>query len=244
MQLWYGAAYLPVNGANTSVRYRTILSDAGRPVRYVGMIDVVAYLEGNGQAELTALELAFNAALMVPYRDLVLKQDSGAASGTRLVNSTSLSGVRLTDGPNYTNQAGDGEYVIQRVCRFTMEASYLIANAQNAVLSFEESITFMGTCGPETSWRMLVNASPVQQVVFPSTTQRVIQMGRAVGHTKRPTPPGPRWPYPIEKVTRRKIGYGSPKREGPNSLIEWAVTWSYEYESAMPLVAFPNAPPM
>lgn len=244
MQLVYGSASLPVNGASTSVRYRTILSDTGRPVRYVGMVDVVAYLDGDGQADLTAKELAFNAALMAPYRDLVLRQDSGAPSGTKLINSTSMSGVRLTDGPNYTNEAKDGEYVIQRVCRFTMEASYLIPNAQNAVLSFSEQIIGIGTGGPLTTWRMLVNGPPVQQVVYPATTMRVIQTGQAVGHMARPTPPPPRWPYPIEVVTRRKIGGGSPKREGPNALIEWPVNWYYEFESAIPLVALPSVPPM
>lgn len=242
--MWYGSYGLPVNGVSSTVRYRAILSDSGRPVRYVGTIDVTAHLDGDGQASLTATEEAFNAACRVPYRDLVLKQDSGAASGTKLITNRSLSGVRIIDGPNYTNEAGDGEYVIRRVCRFTAEASYLITGAENAYLSFSESITVLGTGGPLTTWRAMVNGPPVQQVIYPATTRRVIQTGMATGHLREPVIPGPIWPYPIEVVTRRRHTRGSPRREGPSAFIEPTASWSYEYESSAPLVALPGRPPI
>lgn len=244
MQLSYGGYRFPINGASTTVRVRTVFADSGRPLRYVASLDVLAYLDGVGQADLTLKENALNAALAIPYQDIALFQDVGTPTGTKLVNSASMSGVRVVDGPNYTNEAKDGEYTVMRTVRFTAEASYLIANAKTAVVSWQESITILGANDPDTVWRTFVNAPPILQQVNGGTTSRLIQTGSAVGYLAGPAVPGPIWPWPIEKSRSRRITRTSPRREGPNSFIEYGASWSYEYESNGPLVAFPNLPPM
>jgi hypothetical protein len=241
MQLWYGNLAFPVNGVKAATRVRLVMADTGRPLRYKAAIDVKAYLDGSGEADLTVKENLVYAALLVPYQNLVLKQSTGAATGTNLLNSASISGVRIVDGPNFTNEAQDGEYVVQRVCTFTGEAEYLIAVGANAVLSFTETVSIFGNGGPVVRWRPMVNADPVPQIVYPSSTTRAVQTGQAVGHLGYPSVPGPNWPI-AELNEKRRIVRGSPKRLG-SGFIEYPVAWSYEFEALGPLVSLPNLPP-
>ena len=245
MQLWLGNYAFPVNGVDTTSHTRLVLSDHGRPLRYVFGVNVTAYLDGSGQADLTAKETLLRAQLLVPYVNLVLKQDSGAASATALVSNNSLSGVRVVDGPHFENQAGDGEYVVQRVARFTVEAEFLIPSGANAVVRFSESVSITGTGDAEVAWRYPVNARPVRQIVRPYTTIKATQRGTIVGHRAYLNPPPPLWPDAELKHLRKPADKESPRRIGPGAggLVDFPVSYEYVFESGVPLIGLPTPPP-
>ena len=182
--------------------------------------------------------------MLLPDQDLILYQDSGAPSSAAIRSADTVSGIKITSGPSF-GEAQGAEFINRRTARFRAEAEIIIVNTDAAVISFEETLVFFGSTLPRTIWRHAVNAGPVQQVVSPSTTLRIIQTGQAVGHRIRPTPPPPFWNYPIEQADKRVITYTAAKRIGPGAagLIEPGVQWKYEYETDRALVALPNLPP-
>jgi hypothetical protein len=207
-------------------------------------MDVSTTIIGSGQADITAKENACMVALSQPYQDFILKQDSGADSGTRLINRTSLSGVMLTEGPNFKT-AGRGEYVNQRTVEFTVEAEYIFPGAQSLILSWEESITVRGNGGPSYVWRFPFNApAEVQQVTLQSLITTV-QRGRGVGHTRYPTAAAPfaGRPAGIFVNDTETVVRGSPKSIG-RGWVEYPIEWSYEYRSPAPVVGTPSLPPL
>lgn len=246
MRLYFGGTPLfAANGARVTARTAVVTTSYGLPVAYDVDLDVMGYLEADGQAALTAAENALRATLSTSYRDLALRQDSGVNSALALPTSSSISGVRIVDGPHFEEAEG-AEYVNRRTVKFTGRCRVTIRGTERAVMHWEETLTFVGDCGPVTSFRQAVNARPVQQVVFPGSTMKVTQRGKAVGHLVRPTPPPPLWGFPIYQGNRRRVNLGSGERVGPaaGAVANLDCDWSYEFESAVPLVALPNLPPL
>ncbi len=243
MQLRWGTYAFPVNGCDLTSRTRLVTSDSGRPVRYVTRVDVEGELEGDGQAALSAQEAALRAALLINYVDLAFRSDSGGVTAVSLLNSASLSGVRVVDGPIFAGSDG-AEYATLRRFSFTVEAEFVIANAANAVLSFTETLSITGDGGPDTILRIPINVPLlVRQQISPRTPVFATQTGRAVGHTKYPPVPGPLWPRPTLQGKRTQINRENPRQLGL-ACVEYPVSWSYQYESDVPLVGVPGLPPL
>jgi hypothetical protein len=242
MQLFWGQYRFPINGASTTSKAEATFSASGRPLRYIIKVGVLAYLDGDGPADLSFQENALRAALAIPYQDLILKLDTGQASSTQLLNATSVSGVRVVSGPDFTNDAKDSEYVTQRTARFEVAAEYLIRGTENALVSFTESVTVTGNGGPDRNWRFPINGPPIRQVVTPYSLITASQSGTAVGHTTRPVPPPPLWPDYLVNP-RHSHTKSTPEPHG-RAWLNWPVKWSYSFESDVPLVAMANLPPM
>ena len=242
MQLFWGRYAFPVNGASTTSKAETAFSASGRPLRYIIKISVMAYLDGNGQSDLSSQETQLRAALAIPYQDLILKRDDGQPSSTQLLNASSVSGVRVISGPDFTNEARDSEYVTQRTVRFEVGGEYLIRGTENALVSFTETVNMSGDGGPNRHWRFPINGPPIRQVVTPYSLITASQSGSAVGHTRRPVPPAPLWPdylvHPRQTQTQT-----TPEPHG-RAWLNWPVQWSYSFEADVPLVALANLPPM
>lgn len=243
MRLWYGSYGLPLNGASTTSDVRTEFSYSGRPLRYVCSVEALVYIDGDGQSDLTTKENAFRAALSVPYLDLILRQDSGAASSTYLLNAGSMSGVRITDGPHFQNEAKDGEFVCVRTARFTAEATYLYRGTENAVVSFRESVSITGNGGPRRSWRFPVNAPARRQVITPYSLVTATQSGEMVGHTRQPPPRLPIWPdYLVNDRSGTKND--SPRPLG-QAVVDFGISWNFVFERGDgPLIGVPGLPPL
>ncbi len=244
MQLRWGSSYsFPINGCDLASRARVVLSESGRPVRYVARVSVGGWLEADGQAALSVAETALRNALAVPYQDLKFLSDDGAVMAVSLLNANSLSGVRVVDGPNFDGRDG-AEYATLRQFGFEVEAEYLITSAANAVLSFSESLSITGTGGPVRRLRVPVNATAlVRQQISPRSIIRATQSGQAVGHLKYPTAPRPLWAAPILLEDQVQVQKGNPKRIG-QGFVEYPLAWSYAFESDTPLVGVPGLPPL
>lgn len=243
MQAFWGARYSFLeNGVDISSRTRLVLSDAGRPLRYVTRVSVGGWLEGASQAALSAAEAELRAALAYQYEDFRFLSDAGAAVAVSLPNATSLSGVRVVDGPNFTGATG-AEYATLRQFDFELEAEYVVPGAERAVVSFTESISVTGNGGPVRRIRVPVN-SPVlvRQQVSPRSVVRATQTGRAVGHLHRPSAPPPLWPaYLLNEQVSHQLAGGEPLGR---AFVNFGRTWSYAFEADVPLVGVPNLFPV
>lgn len=243
MQLVVGSYTFAANSVDVASRIRSVRADSGRRLRYVRTLTISGWLEGDTQAALTTAEEDLHTALLSDYLTVSFNQDSGSPSAITLSNTTSISGVVVVDGPNFPG-GQPGEYATLRRFDFTVEAEYLPAGARLAILMFDESVSHQGTGGPVKRWRNAVNAAPVRQIVYPSSTVRVTQSGEAIGHTRYPDIPGPLWPA-FELEEQRSIRRRSPRRLGSraNSMVEYAISWSYVFEGPGPFIGLPGLPP-
>jgi hypothetical protein len=240
MQLFWGRYPLSVNGCEVTNRTEAVLSDFGQPVRYKTAYDVLAYIDGSGQAALSAAELKFRANLAVPYQDFKFYCDDGSLSSMSLASAATMTGLKVTNIS--FEEAQGGEFVNRRTAKFTVEGEYLIISARFAVISFQESLSIVGNGGPRRRWRFPMNAAAIRQVVSRGSLVRATQSGKMVGHTTRPVRPRPIFPlYVVNEADTS--GFESAKQIG-RALIDWPVSWTYTFERGDgPLIGFPNQAP-
>lgn len=201
-------------------------------------------LYADGQAALTTLENQWKGYLQTPYQDFILKCDDGSSSGLLLINKTSLSGVVVVDGPNFTEADGP-EYVNQRNMEFALEAEYVFPGAETWLVSYTETISMKGNGGPRYVPRFPFNYPAINQLVSPTSLIITVQQGKAVGHTKYPEPAKPfagRTPglfvndaEAVVRETPRSIGKG---------YVEYPISWNYEWRTIKPLSGVPSLPPL
>jgi hypothetical protein len=242
MQLKWGSYSFDENACSVRSNTRILTApETGRPLRYATRASVEGWLEGDSQSALATAEDALRTALLKPYQDLKFLTDGGVVTPLSLLNSDSITGVRVLD---FAFPSGDGaEYATLRRFTAEVEAEFVIPGAQNAIVSFSEQLAWTGSGGPDVVIRVPIN-SPVmvEQVVTPATPCYVIQSGQAVGHTVRPNPNRPLWPL-NEIGKQRNLVEGSPRRIG-RGLVDFPVSWSYYFQFARPPVGHPAVPPL
>jgi hypothetical protein len=243
MQLSWGNYDFPVNAAEVTSRSRTVFSYTGRPIRYILTYDVLATLFADGQKALSTEEDKLRTALYTPYKNLILKTDAGSASSANLINNKSITGVRLVSGPDF-GEAKGGEFVNRRTASFSMEAEYILKGTENAVISWQESVTIVGNGGPDRFWRFPLNANPIRQQKTPYSLITATQQGQATGHTRRPTRPLPMWPDFLVNPSDT-TGGGTPEPKGL-AFLNWPIQWAYQFQSGITgsMIGFPSLPPM
>lgn len=241
MQAWYGKASAPVNGAEvTSNLTVTAANSWGVPLRYMVAYNVLCYLTGSGQADLSKKELAFRAALLKPNQDFILRTDAGGVSSAAILNDQTASGTRVVSIS--TPESKGAEFVNRRTIAFTVTAEYHVKDTARAVVSWTETVSITGTGGPRRSWRFPINAKAIRQVVTPFSLVRAVQQGQAIGYLARPFAPRLLWPA-YEVFDARQLSYGSAERFG-DTFINFPVSWAYQYERGDgPLVGVPLLPP-
>lgn len=237
MQLRYRSVFFPVNQAVVTARKDALLDAAGNVYAYRAAFDVQATLlasTANGQAELTALCVAFERALGVPGGDLVLIRDDGGAAMT-LPSATSYTGVRVTRGPSYDH--GDGaEFSTYRTFAFTAEAEYALSLG-NILISYVETLETWGG-GPEYFMLEPINGPAIRQKVKESSAFYATQSGQAVGLSGYPVPPNPIWPGALMRAPR--IRRQSAALVG-RTFRDYPISWQYEFGSSQTLTGDPTA---
>lgn len=119
-------------------------------------------------------------ALAVEGGTAVLLLDSGAESAYKLDGGSSVSGVKIIDGPNFPQEEAKAHYATGQPFNMTFEAEYLISDF-DPLVSFSESITKIGNAGPRVVWPELDNGQSIPQIVSTHTNVTIIQAGSAVG---------------------------------------------------------------
>jgi hypothetical protein len=243
MQLKWGSRFtFLANGCDITSRTRLVEYD-GRPARYITRVGVAGWLEGDSQTELSGQEALLRLALLGADRqDLTFINDTGGTTAVSLLNSQSISGCRVVDGPNFPGDTG-AEYATVRRFDFEVEAEFIIRGTERRILAWTESVSITGTGGPVRRFRVPINANfLVRQQISPRSVIRATQRGSAIAHTDWPAIPRPNWPL-YELVDQRQIEAASPRRIG-RGFVEYPAQWSYSFESDTPLVGFPNLPPL
>lgn len=216
----------------SNLRKRRKRNRRGGVDRVIETMNLEGVLIASSQSALKTAILDFEAA-MQDGRDVALFHDDNAKSAHFLNNSSSISGVRLV-AFDYPKNDGS-EYATQRSFTITLEAEYPGNN--DGLISFEESLVFLGTGGPK---RILIETLTgiQEQITKRRTIQRIIQAGSAMGRNAFPKFPNPLFPRD-EAEDRRSIRHAGPTFDG-NQYTNYGVNWVYHYETARAVFGNPN----
>lgn len=236
MRITYGSYQCDENATTLQSSQRTNINNGGQPYSVTRRFDVQGYLAGSSQAAIATAQAALKAALDVPYQDLKLLLDSGANSADVLLNQGSISGVKIVEGPSFTDTMGP-EYATLRSFRFSAEAEYPLSGTALILLDWQETLTFSGG-GPIYTHRPAINGPPQKQLVYPASVFRCQQQGQAVGYLAYPLPSPPKFPSALMQAP--EIRRTAPKRKGPGRHEGYTISWSYSFESGSALVGLPT----
>lgn len=241
MQVKYGTYAWPAGGVKVTSTRSIEKNAADVPYQFVDAIECDGYIEAAGQNLLTAAENAMKEALKLNFQDLLFVCDDGSNSATCLTNATSITGVRITDGPHFQDVNGP-EYVSQRHFKFKAEADYRYAGVgPTTIIEWSETLAFSGG-GPLYVCKPAIEGPAQRQLVYPFTPQRVKQTGYAIGFggtgaVAFPEPAPPIWPFAL--VSNPDAKKTHPKRRG-NVYTDWRLDWEYSYEWTDVLVGTPT----
>lgn len=132
----------------------------------------------------------------------------------------------------------NGEFSTGREFQYKIRAEYYAATSQ--MIDYRETITHIGTTGPEVNWIKHKYHEPTFRVNHWATTQRVIQSGFAVTVGTWLIPPVPILEPPFELSHMRRITRHSPRRYPKQKYIGYPIEWTYHYEVPETLVLLPT----
>lgn len=189
-------------------------------------------LHATNQDTLHALIIQMEDAYKVNGGDLILSLDSGSEAHS-IRSAETVGGVKIIRPPSYP-EGGGGEYSTFR--NYTLVAEAVYPYSQDGVLiSWQESITFVGTTGPLWVAVPLLYGPPQIQRLRNYTPVTVIQSGAAIMMYDYPVPPPPLWPG-LEHEDRHTV---TPQLFPDNSGRR-GVQWTYYFTSITPLAALPT----
>jgi len=248
MQLKYGPYQFAVDGVTCKTHMTPVPNAAGMVQTMKQRMTVTGDLlappnSTNPQVALTALQLQLQAALGVPYLDLVFYADDGSVTATVLRNAGSLSGVHLVEGPSFMGDRSTGQYAVVRSFSFAMEVETVYPTQLTPLVSFSESLSFSGGQPIRTMARS-VNKLPIDQITWPYTEFECVQSGSAVGLLAWPFG-GPNQMPPLRFPASMlrgapKVDASGPDRIGPKGYKNYGVKWTANFASALPLIAAPT----
>lgn len=165
------------------------------------------------------------------YLDAGLYLDDGTLTRHKLVNSDSISGVRVI---RRSWDGGPDELATTRTFDIVLQAVY--PDAGESIIEWSETVETIGTCGPRFDIVETYNG-PFAQLVAQSTAQRIIQSGSAVGYQGYVSFPAPLYPA-NEHVDRRSLRRGSGKARGRAATF-FPCSWTYFFSLGSPQSPLP-----
>jgi hypothetical protein len=123
-------------------------------------------------------------------------------------------------------QTEDGEYASGR--KFQIAIGAEIIDAEQNLVEYNDSIQLVGNAGPVWAWPYNDTWGFQPEIISPTSMQRIIHTGEAVGMVNYITPPAPFYLPPFEDNTRRTVVWGSPRRT-PQGFTEYVTRWQYTY---------------
>lgn len=240
MYLKVGSYQFDSNAVGITTNTDLNLNGYGAPLSYTTRMAVEGYLSGSTQAGISTACDALEAALRVKFPDIIFYHDDATESSLQLKNSGSISGVRITSGPNFLEYRG-ADHVTHKRFAFSAEAEYPITNDRAILTKFSESLEFSGG-GPMYVVKAAKFGPAQRQQVYQSTPYVVVQSGESVGFSAYPPNPRIIWPARLKMTPNIKLM--GPTRRGPGTTQtnyrEWGKQWSVIYESESPLIGYPT----
>jgi len=226
MYVKYGAFAFEGYEAGMSLHIESVRSDRGfqktRKVRF----DIEGEVCENGQYDVTTRLQEIHAAFDLNYQDIGLYHDNDAPTVHVLrsnhVNNLTGNQVRTIDFPTTVG----GEYVTGRKFRFVVDAE--VAAAESNVVEYFDSIEFNGNAGERWQWESNPQWGYYPIKTAPTSLQRIVHRGRAVGMYGRIFPPLPYYSPPFEDNIARTVKFTTGKRH-PQGYTELVTEWSYIY---------------
>ncbi|MBS0207811.1 MAG: hypothetical protein JSS27_02555 [Planctomycetes bacterium] len=244
MILVYGSYRHALGEAALAITRETVYTAQRTPLGVRERWAVAGVLQAADAAALSTAIDALQTAYATPAQDAVLLFDDGAtASSHRLITSNSLGGVQVIQPPQFPSGEG-AEYTTWRSYSLVLEAMFPVADAASVLVSWEETLSFMGG-GARWVYLPTLSGPPVKQQLQAQSPQRVVQSGRAVGFGGYPSPSAPLFPTNLHQESS-SLSYQAPKRVGTGDSaanIEYEVRWVYEFESASALSGAPTLSP-
>lgn len=236
MQLRFGSLRFQDAGLVVSTAVELTRTPQGLPKSHVVHLTCEGTVLGTGPTQLSAISAIYDASLAVTDGDLVLYDDAGRPTASKLLVAGSLHGVLCEEWGYPAYPGGAGDYVTGRLFRAAFSAEYPLGTA-GAVLEIQETFRAVGNGGPKVLWQEAVDGPLYPVVVAQRTACHTYQEGSAVGYFARPVPPQPVWPqYLVNAETA--VQFQRPRRLG---LVptEYPASWSFHYISPFPLT-FPR----
>ena len=198
------------------------------------------YVEGHfcvsGQDNIRTTIQNFEYAYRDDWEDAGLYHDDGTPSAHVLTNANSINGVRVL---RVTYPRNEAEYATGRSFQITFQADYM--NIEDEIYSFEETLQFLGECGPSWQFVPVSVGEPIFQINHQWTPQRIIQSGSAVGWQAPPLIPGQLLPLELEHVDLRITTRGSAQKIGVHKDVMYPMRYRYVYSSTVPMNRFPRS---
>ena len=216
-------------------------NDAGQPLflrqrwSAQGLLTTQQRTAAAAAADIDAQVAVLNTVL-VNGVDIRLTMPNGTTlSQHQLISANCIGGTRLVSAgiPSFDRAGG----ITNLGFTFVYEGDKPANNAASLLRSFEETIQFSGG-GPLFGHIVTQTGLPVKQKLRGNTVYRATQSGSAVGYLARPNPPLAIWQN--AQIRAGDFTSKSPRRRN-GDFIDFGITWSYEFESAFPLIGNPNA---
>lgn len=200
--------------------------------------------QASDQAALTAKLAEVEAAFSQQFKDFIIYDNAGQPTVHKLINNQTLGGVKVLTRLEYPVSMG-AEYSTYRNCTITLGAD-LPLNAQqgnNAIIDWQESVTYIGTGGPRYVPQEFVEERPVRQQVARYTVIRAIQSGSAMGFADYV-------PYPDPLFGEEYLDHpdvirspGTPQFMGNGVKRNYPTQWSYTFTLIEPQYLLPTDRP-
>jgi hypothetical protein len=236
MFLKYGDHAHAVGECDIGIFVEALETDAGTPYAQRVRWDIRGRLVGEDAAAIDEAVLSLKEAYRHNDRDVTIYLPDGVtASSQRIVSANTIGGVRVVAASFPTmNQAG---YATNYQYTIAVEAEVPLEDIATPLRRFHETLQFSGG-GPRWGHLETLNTLPVKQLLRQHTVYRAQQFGQAIGLYARPTPPLPIWPAAQVESGARRLA--SPRRRR-SDYTDFAIDWSYRFESALPLAGTPTA---
>ncbi len=241
MYLKYGDYRHASGEVAVAITKQGLFSDAGIARGVRERWDLQGRLQAATPAALSEAIEELVAAYSVQGEDVGFYFDDDTPSTHQITGSATNGGVRVVAPPSFPQGKG-AEYSTFRTYTIALEAELIDADA--SLIAWHERLNFTGG-GPQFAFLQPINGLPIKQLLKQSTPYRATQSGEAIGQLTYPVPASPLWPS-AEHVHLREVHYELPKRMGTGAnttFSEYRVTWSYQFESATPLVGLPTSWP-
>jgi hypothetical protein len=233
----YGSYVHDVGECEISHDIDLVLTDGQTPAKHSHRFTIDGMIVGSNSSAINAKSIQLALAYRKQAQDFIVRDLTTGATLTHLtlLSSDCQGGVRVTKPPSFPNNRGASgvtflEYKIE------LQGDVLLVDTPTTLKSFSESIEYeLG--GPRFGWLKPNVGPPIMQQLRQSDTYKYTQSGSAVGLYQRPNPPAPLWPQYLMQARKGRIG--SPRRFS-DSYGDFEVTWSYPFESDVPLVGTPN----
>jgi hypothetical protein len=231
--LKYGAYAHDAGEVSIVISKRANESETGVRISFTETWTITGRLHGTDINDLTAKIILLAAAYSINGYDLGLYQSDGTTLTSHvMLSSQARGGVRIM---SFGFPEGDGaEYTTYRTFSITAEAEFPVGNA--GIIAYQETLTLIGG-GPKFVFLQTLAGPPQRQQVAQATPYRATQQGSSTGDVAYPTENPPLFPAD-EHRDRRSIARVTPTIR-LRTFTNYTVTWSYEFESASPLIGAP-----